>query len=208
MCLFAVRLSFNCSEAPAAGCLLASARFLFRSRVEKKLAHLARHTASDGSLLRPCKCLIQIGGFQYPESTHVLLGLGVRPVSDQHPAVGLLPHRLRLGGRGNAAGELPGAGSDQFEVERVNLFHHFFGNGRRIEVVGKVVANQILWHRLLLKWSSRRFVVLPSPYSRTDRPEFDSRICFHFSSFYFNSRSRSSRKRRSGSCWVSVRAFS
>src|SRR5437879_9679849 len=107
MCLFAVRLSFNCSEAPAAGCLLASARFLFRSRVEKKLAHLARHTARDGSLLRPCKCLIQIGGFQYPESAHVLLGLGVRPVGDEHLAVGLLPQRLRVGGRGNAAGELP-----------------------------------------------------------------------------------------------------
>src|SRR5262249_22704172 len=62
------------------GCLLASAGSLFRSRVEEKLAHLAGHTAGDGSLLRPCECLIHIGGFQYPESAHVLLGLGVRPV--------------------------------------------------------------------------------------------------------------------------------
>src|SRR5580658_8339196 len=100
------------------GCLLASAGFLCRSRVEKKLAHLAGHIAGDGSLLRPCKCLIQIGGFQYPESAHVLLGLGVRPVGDEHPAGGLLPQRRRVGGRGNAAGKLSGTGSDQFAVER------------------------------------------------------------------------------------------
>src|SRR5579864_714765 len=121
-------------------------RFLFRSRVEKKLAHLAGHIAGDGSLLRPCKCLIQIGRFQYPESAHVLLGLGVRSVGDQHPAVGLLPQRLRAGGRGNPAGELPGAGSNQFAVERVDLLHHRFGYGGRVEVVGEVVSDQILWH--------------------------------------------------------------
>src|SRR5450631_2811538 len=40
------------------GCLLPFAGFLFRSRVEKKLAHLAGHIAGDGSLLRPCECLI------------------------------------------------------------------------------------------------------------------------------------------------------
>src|ERR1041384_8527110 len=84
------------------GCLLAAAGFLFRSRIEKKLAHLAGYIAGDGSLLRPCKCLIQIGGFQYPESAHVLLGLDVWPVGDEHPAVRLLPQRLRLGGRGHA----------------------------------------------------------------------------------------------------------
>src|SRR6516165_10495508 len=128
------------------GCLLASDWSLFRSRVEKKLAHLAGHIAGDGSFLRPCKCLIQIGGFQYPESAHVLLGLGVRSVGDEHPAVGLPPKRLRVGGRGNAAGELPGAGSNQFAVERVDLFDHRFGYGGRVEVVGKVVTNQILWH--------------------------------------------------------------
>src|SRR5580704_12033712 len=127
-------------------CLLASAGFLFRSRVEKKLAHLARSIADGGSLLRPCECLIQIGGFQYPESAHVLLGLGVRPVGDEHPAVRLLPQRLRVGGRGNTAGELPGAGSDQFAVERVDLLDHRFGYGGWVEVVGEVISNQILWH--------------------------------------------------------------
>src|SRR5215472_5343798 len=108
------------------GCLLAFAGFLCRSREEKKLAHFAGHIAGDGSLLRPGKCLIEIGGFQYPESAHVLLGLGVWPVGDEHPAVGLLPQRLRVGGWRNAAGELPGAGRDQFAVERVDLFDHFF----------------------------------------------------------------------------------
>src|SRR5262249_3561949 len=85
---------------------------LLWSRVEKKLAHFAGYIAGDGRPLRPGKCFIQIGGFQYPESAHVLLGLGVRSVGDEHLAVGLLPQRLRVGGRGNAAGELPCAGSD------------------------------------------------------------------------------------------------
>src|SRR5215510_14114986 len=93
------------------GCLLASAGSLFRSRVEKKLAHLAGHIAGNGTLLRPCECLINIGGFQYPKSANVLLGLGVRSVGDEHLAVTLLSQRLCIGGRGNTAGKLPGAGS-------------------------------------------------------------------------------------------------
>ena len=91
-------------------------------------------------LRRPRQCLVHIGGFQYPKTAHVLLGLGVRPVGDEHLAVGLLPHRLGVGGRGNAAGELPHAGSNHFAVERVDLFHHRFGYGGRVEVVGEVVS--------------------------------------------------------------------
>ncbi len=53
---------------------------------------------------------------------------------------GLAPQRLRVGGRGNAAGELPHAGSNHFAVERVDLFHHRFGYGGRVEVVGEVVS--------------------------------------------------------------------
>src|SRR6185369_15940857 len=64
-------------------------RCSLRSREEKKLAHLASHIAGDGTLLRPCERLVHIGAFQYPESAHVLLGLGVRPVCDEHLAVGL-----------------------------------------------------------------------------------------------------------------------
>src|SRR5260221_12018016 len=51
-----------------------------------------------------------------------------------------------FGGRGNAAGELPHAGSNHFAVERVDLFHHRFGYSGRVEVVGAAVSNQILWH--------------------------------------------------------------
>src|SRR5262249_32294529 len=90
--------------------LLASA--FFGSSVEEKLAYFAWHIAGDGSFLRPRKCLIQIGGLQYPESAHVLLGLGVRSVSDQHLAIAPLAQRLRISGRGNTAGELPGAGGN------------------------------------------------------------------------------------------------
>src|SRR5215831_3546512 len=140
------RLYSACSEAAAARCLLAFAGSLFRSRVEKKLAHLARCITGDGSLLRPCECLIHIGGFQYPETAHVLLGLGVWPIGDEHRTIRLLPHRLGARGRGNSASELPHAGSNQFAVERVDLLDHRFGYRGRVEVVGEVVTNQILWH--------------------------------------------------------------
>src|SRR5262245_6123971 len=128
------------------GCLLAFAGSLFRSRVEKKLAHLARRIAGDGSLARPRERLVHIGGFQYPETAHVLLGLGVWPIGDEHRTIRLLPHRLCVAGRGNSASELPHAGSYQFAVERVDLLDHRFGYGGRVEVVGEIVSNQILWH--------------------------------------------------------------
>src|SRR5262245_9658429 len=85
------------------GCLLASAGF--RSREEKQLAHLAGHITGDGALLRPCKCLVDIGAFQNPETAHVLFSLRVRPIGDRHLAVGLPSQRLCVGGRGNATGE-------------------------------------------------------------------------------------------------------
>src|SRR5262249_36255338 len=46
--------------------------------------------------------------------------------------------------------ELPHAGSNHFAVERVDLLDHGFGYGRRVEVVGEVVTNQVLWHESLL----------------------------------------------------------
>jgi hypothetical protein len=63
-----------------------------RSREEEKLAHLAGNIAGDGALLRPCQRLVHVSAFQYPESTQVLLGLGVRPVGDEDLAVGLGPY--------------------------------------------------------------------------------------------------------------------
>src|SRR5499427_2348129 len=128
------------------GCLLASVGSLFRCRVEKKLAHFAGHIAGDGTLARPRECLVHIGGFQYPETAHVLLGLGVWPIGDEHRTIRLLPYRLCVAGWGNSASELPHAGSNQFAVERVDLLDHRFGYGGRVEVVGEVVSNQILWH--------------------------------------------------------------
>src|SRR5260370_34186372 len=55
-----------------------------------------------------------------------------------------------VAGRGNSASELPGAGSDHFAVERVDLLDHRFGYGGRVEVVGEVVSNQILRHNFFL----------------------------------------------------------
>src|ERR1700689_5289281 len=93
------------------GVLLAPDGLLFRSREEKKLAHLAHRIGGDGALARPRECLVHIGAFQYPKPTHMLLGLGVRPVGDQHRTIWLSPHGLCVAGRGNSAGELRGAGS-------------------------------------------------------------------------------------------------
>src|SRR4051812_29027238 len=102
----------------------------------------------------------------------MLLGLGVWPIGDEHRTIRLLPHRLCVAGRGNSASELPGAGSNHFAVERVDLLDHRFGYGGRVEVVGEVVSNQILWHDCfscngLYFLVFGRPVALPSPYSRT-----------------------------------------
>src|SRR6266851_10349353 len=87
----------------------------------------------------------------------MLLGLGVWPIGDKHRTIRLLPHRLGVAGRGNSASELPGAGSDHFPVERVDLLDHRFGYGGRVEVVGEVVSNQILWHDFsFLLWNRCR----------------------------------------------------
>jgi hypothetical protein len=91
--------------------------------------------------------LLAVDVDQVPAS-QVLLGFQVRAVGDEHLAVGLLPHRLGVGGRRHAAGELPHARSNHFAVERVDLFYHRFGYRGRVEVVGEVASNQILWHDL------------------------------------------------------------
>src|SRR5262249_22478515 len=121
-------------------------RCSLRVRVEKKLAHLARRIAGDGTLARPCQCLAHISALQYPKTAYVLLGLGIRPIGNENLSVGLLPHRLCVGGRGNPAGELPHTGSNQFAVERMDLFDRLFRYSGRVEVVGKVTSNQILRH--------------------------------------------------------------
>src|SRR5215467_10606341 len=157
----------------AAACLLASAGFLFRSRVEKKLAHLARRIAGDGTLARPRECLVHIGGFQYPETAYVLLGLSVRPIGDEHRTIRLLPHRLCVGGRGDSAGELPHASSNQFAVERLDLLDHCFGYGGRVEVVGKVASNQILRHEVSFNGLCVGRLICFHYIRRTTGPKFD-----------------------------------
>ena len=82
-----------------------------------------------------------ISGRHNPETAYVLLGLGVRPVGDEHFAVGLGPQRLGVAGRGKAAGELPRAGSNQFAVERVYRLDSRFGFDGRVVVVGVVDSN-------------------------------------------------------------------
>jgi hypothetical protein len=47
-----------------------------------------------------------------------------------------------LAGRGDCAGELPHAGSNQFAVERVDLLDHRFGYGGR---VGMTFSPCFLW---------------------------------------------------------------
>src|SRR6516225_11656782 len=69
------------------GRLLVSAGCLFRRRIEQKLAHLAHRIAGDGTFTRPRERLVHIGGFQYPETAHVLLGLGEWPIGDEHRAI-------------------------------------------------------------------------------------------------------------------------
>src|SRR5262249_26142722 len=110
------------------------------------LAHLARRTAGDGTLVGPRQRLVDISGFKYPETADVLLGLGVRPVGDEHFAVGLGPQRFGVAGRGKAAGELPRAGSNQFAVERVYRLESRFAFDGRVVVVGAVDSNHILRH--------------------------------------------------------------
>src|SRR4051812_15170838 len=131
---------------PWPGCLLASAGFLCRSGAEKKLAHLARRPAGDGTLARPCDGLVHISGFKYPETTYVLLRLDVRPVGDEHVAVSLGPQRLGVAGRGKATRELSRAGSNHLAVERVYRLDRRFGFDRRVVVIRAVDSNQILWH--------------------------------------------------------------
>ena len=127
---------------------------------------------------------------------------------------GCFSQRLCVGGRGNAAGELPHAGSNQFAVKRVDLLDHRFGYGGRVEVVGEVVSNQILWHD---------FFSLVSVVVSDDSFPVHSGAVAHRSvaysrwgdgkstatpNFYFSCRIRSCRNCRSGSCWVSASAFS
>jgi len=96
------------SRPQRAGLFNCFAGFLFRGlggRVEKKLAQPRRAHRRRWQPSSPMQ--VPHPDWRLPVSRirPVLLGLGVRSVGDEHPAVGLLPQRLRFSGRGNAAGE-------------------------------------------------------------------------------------------------------
>src|SRR5260370_1004168 len=199
-----------------------------------KRAHLDRGPTGDGSLAPPRKCLVQVSGFQHPKTAYVLLGLQVRPVGDEHLAIGLRPQRLRAAGRGEATNENPDTGSHHLVVERVDIAGHRFGLCGRVVVVGVVNSNQILRHDfsyscngLLLVtalgragcpaftiWSNRRTGIRQIVQELFLLPRFGTMLCAWSSQYphrlliYFNCRIRSCRNCRSGSCWVSARAFS
>src|SRR5260370_37014074 len=90
-----------------AGSVVTAARLLPLGLPSVNRAHLDRPPTGDGSLAPPRKCIIQISGFQHPKTAYVLLGLQVRPVGDEHLAIGLRPQRPRAAGGGEATNENP-----------------------------------------------------------------------------------------------------
>jgi hypothetical protein len=112
----------------------------------RDLAHLDRHPAGDDRLARPLERLVHVSGFQYRKTANVLLGFQIRAVGDEHFAIGLRPHRLRLAGCAEAASDKPGASSFQLVVEHVDLVYRLFALCGRVEVVGEVTRNQIMRH--------------------------------------------------------------
>src|SRR5215472_3920757 len=100
-----------------------------------KRAHLNRRPTGDGGLTPPRQRLVHVSGFQYPKTADVLLGFQVWPVGDEHLTTGLRPHRLRVAGGGEAAGEDPDTGSVHLLVERADIATHRFVLAGRVIVV-------------------------------------------------------------------------
>jgi hypothetical protein len=94
--------------------------------------------------------LVHVSAFQYPKTTYVLLGLKIRPVGDEDPAIGLRTQCLRVPYRRYAASEDPDASGNHLPVERVDGFNHRCVLQRRLVVVGEVARDQKLRHILLL----------------------------------------------------------
>jgi len=76
----------------------------------------------------------------------MLLGLDVWPIGDEHRTIRLLPHRLCVAGREIPQANFLAPAAIISRLSRVDLLDHRFGYGGRVEVVGEVVSNQILWH--------------------------------------------------------------
>src|SRR5262245_22335619 len=98
------------------------ARSFLPHRVEG--ADLDRGPAGDSRLASPRQPRVEIGDVQHPETADMLLRLDIRPVGDEHHAVGLGPDRLGAAGRLEAADEGPDARRDHLAVERRDVAAH------------------------------------------------------------------------------------
>lgn len=76
--------SFFCCPKFSGGICCTAAQLLPLGPRSEKRPHLDRRPTSNGGLAAPCQRLVQIGGFQHPQTAHALLGLQVRPVGDLH----------------------------------------------------------------------------------------------------------------------------
>ena len=84
-------------------------------------AHLDGRPIGDDGLAPPRQSLVQVRGFQYPKAAYVLLGLQLRPVGDEHLAIGLRPQGPRAAVPGEATSENPDTGGLHLFVEHVYI---------------------------------------------------------------------------------------
>src|ERR1700743_476530 len=89
-----------------------------------KLTHFDWRPTGDGGLAPPRYRLVQVSGLQYPKTAHVLLGLQVGSVGDQHLPPGQGPERLRAGWWVQAASEKPDTSSRHLFVEHIDIADH------------------------------------------------------------------------------------
>ena len=113
---------------------------LLRSRVEKS-SHLP--AASPNRTHVPTQCP-SISATSVSRIAHVLLGLGVWPISDEHRTIRLLPHRLCVAG-GKFRKRTSSRRQQSFRGERGSP-RSSLRLRRTGPVVREVVSNQILWH--------------------------------------------------------------
>ena len=124
-------------------------------------------------LAPPRQCLIQVSAFQHPKTAYVLLGLQVRPVGDEHLAIGLRPQRLRLlaGVRPPTKILTPAAAISSLSTSiSRTIASPLYG---RVVAVGVVNRNQILRHDFSFScrlWAGR----LPCLHHIDERPDRNS----------------------------------
>src|SRR5467141_2098907 len=85
------RAAFCCRRCPHAfiPSFKSAAQLLVGCRIEKDFSHLALPPSGGDAFARPCHRLVHVSAFQYPKTADVFLGLKIRPVGDEHLAIGL-----------------------------------------------------------------------------------------------------------------------